>query len=352
IQGNVEMLLLEVPQAGVVREDLMEIKRAATRAASLTRQLLAFSRKQMLTPKVLDLNAAVRELERMLGRVIGEDVQLETRLNADAAAVRADPGQLEQVVLNLAVNARDAMPRGGVLRIETREVRLDETDAARYPYPVDPGHYVRLTVSDTGVGMSPEVLARVFEPFFTTKEPGRGTGLGLSTVYGIVKQSGGYVWAESEEGRGSSFRVYLPLVREEPDRPEPQPEPAPSARAGGVVLLVEDEEGVRSLSRRILERRGYTVLAASNAAEARALFSGNGSRVDLLLTDVVMPHESGRELAEALLPLQPDLRVVFMSGYTDDALIRHGVLEDRFRLLEKPFAPEGLARVVAEALET
>jgi two-component system, cell cycle sensor histidine kinase and response regulator CckA len=347
----VEMLLLEVPRAGAIRDDLMEIKRASTRAASLTRQLLAFSRKQMLAPKVLDLNAVVRELERMLGRVIGEDVQLVTVLHAEQAAVMADPGQLEQVVLNLAVNARDAMPRGGTLRIETREVQLSDADAERYPYRVDPGAYVRLTVRDTGVGMSPEVLARVFEPFFTTKEPGKGTGLGLSTVYGIVKQSGGYVWAESEEGRGSTFRVYLPRVNAEPERPEPHPEPALPERAGGVVLLVEDEEGVRSLSRRILERRGYTVLAARNAAEARQMFAGNGSRVDLLLTDVVMPHESGRELAEALLPLQPDLRVVFMSGYTDDALIRHGVLEDRFRLLEKPFAPEGLVRVVREAME-
>jgi two-component system cell cycle sensor histidine kinase/response regulator CckA len=350
IQGNVEMLMLEVPPGGAIRDDLMEIKRAATRAASLTRQLLAFSRKQMLAPKVLDVNGAVRELERMLGRVIGEDVQLVTALNADRATVMADPGQLEQVILNLAVNARDAMPRGGTLRIETREVQLTEKEAARYPYRVDPGAYVRLSVSDTGTGMPAEVLARVFEPFFTTKEQGKGTGLGLSTVYGIVKQSGGYVWAESEPGRGSTFRVYLPRVNAEPERPEPKPEPV-SEPCGGVVLLVEDEEGVRSLSRRVLERRGYTVLAARNAAEARQMFADNGSRVDLLLTDVVMPHESGRELAEALLPLQPDLRVVFMSGYTDDALIRHGVLEDRYRLLEKPFAPEGLARMVREALE-
>jgi two-component system cell cycle sensor histidine kinase/response regulator CckA len=350
IQGNVEMLMLEVPQAGAIRDDLLEIKRAATRAASLTRQLLAFSRKQMLAPKVLDVNAAVREMERMLGRVIGEDVQLVTVLSADSAAVLADPGQLEQVILNLAVNARDAMPRGGTLRIETREVQLTETEAQRYPYRVDPGAYVRLSVCDTGVGMPSDVLGRVFEPFFTTKEPGKGTGLGLSTVYGIVKQSGGYVWAESEEGRGSTFRVYLPRVNAEPERAEPRPEPV-AERGGGVVLLVEDEEGVRSLSRRVLERRGYTVLAARNAAEARQMFAANGNRVDLLLTDVVMPHESGRELAEALLPLQPDLRVVFMSGYTDDALIRHGVLEDRFRLLEKPFAPEGLARIVREALE-
>jgi PAS domain S-box-containing protein len=351
IQGNVEMLLLELPRAGAVRDDLMEIKRAATRAASLTRQLLAFSRKQMLAPKVLDVNAVVRELQRMLGRVIGEDVRLATSLRAVNAAVMADPGQLEQVVLNLAVNARDAMPRGGTLRIETREVLLSEAEAQRYPYRVEPGAYVRLTVSDTGVGMEPEVLRRVFEPFFTTREPGKGTGLGLSTVYGIVKQSGGYVWAESEPGRGSRFRVYLPRVCAEPERPEPQPEPAAVPQGGGVVLLVEDEEGVRSLSRRILERRGYTVLAARDAAEARQLFAGNGNRVDLLLTDVVMPHESGRELAEALLPLQPDLRVVFMSGYTDDALIRHGVLEDRFRLLEKPFAPDGLVQAVREALE-
>ncbi|HST61926.1 MAG TPA: PAS domain S-box protein [Longimicrobium sp.] len=351
IQGNVEMLMLEVPHAGAIRDDLMEIKRAATRAASLTRQLLAFSRKQMIAPKVLDVNAVVHELERMLVRVIGEDVQLETSLGAEHATVRADPGQLEQVVLNLAVNARDAMPRGGTLRIQTREVMLGEAEAQRYPYQVDPGEYVRLSVSDTGVGMSPEVLARVFEPFFTTKEPGKGTGLGLSTVYGIVKQSGGYVWADSEEGRGSTFRVYLPRVNAEPDRVEPQPQPEAAKRAEGVVLLVEDEEGVRSLSRRILERRGYTVLAARNGAQAREMFAGNGSHVDLLLTDVVMPHESGRELAEALLLLQPGLRVVFMSGYTDDALIRHGVLEDRFRLLEKPFAPEGLVRMVREALE-
>jgi two-component system, cell cycle sensor histidine kinase and response regulator CckA len=351
IQGNVEMLLLEVPQAGAIRDDLLEVKRAASRAASLTRQLLAFSRKQMLAPKVLDVNAVVRELERMLCRVIGEDVQLQTVLRAFRSTVMVDPGQLEQVVLNLAVNARDAMPRGGTLRIETREVQLTEAEAQRYPYHVDPGAYVRLTVTDTGVGMAPEVLARVFEPFFTTKDPGKGTGLGLSTVYGIVKQSGGYVWADSEPGRGSTFRVYLPRVNVPAEGAEPAGEPRAGEPRGGVVLLVEDEEGVRSLSRRILERRGYTVLAARNAVEARQLFERAGCRVDLLLTDVVMPQESGRELVEGLLPLQPDLRVVFMSGYTDDALIRHGVLEDRYRLLEKPFAPEGLVRVVREALE-
>ena len=351
IQGNVEMLLLEVPHGGAMRDDLMEIKRAATRAASLTRQLLAFSRKQMLAPKVLDLNAVVRELERMLARVIGEDVQLVTELGAVHASVLADPGQLEQVVLNLAVNARDAMPRGGTLRIGTREVVLSEADAEHYPYRVEPGAYVRLTVSDTGVGMSPEVLARVFEPFFTTKEPGKGTGLGLSTVYGIVKQSGGYVWADSEPGRGSLFRVYLPRVAAPAEPVEAPPAaPAEGRAGGGLVLLVEDEEGVRSLSRRILERRGYQVLAARNGADARRMFGECGGRVDLLLTDVVMPHESGRELAEALLLQQPDLRVVFMSGYTDDALIRHGVLEDRCRLLEKPFSPDGLNALVHETL--
>jgi len=354
IQGNVEMLLLEVP-AGTVRDDLMEIKRASTRAASLTRQLLAFSRKQMQAPKVLDVNQVVRELERMLGRVIGEDVQLETALDAPGAVVLADPGQLEQVVLNLAVNARDAMPRGGTLRIETSEVSLSDAEAECYPYHVAPGTYLRLTVSDTGVGMTQEILARVFEPFFTTKGPGKGTGLGLSTVYGIVKQSGGYIWASSEPGQGSTFRVYLPRVSGEPEGVETQPHPRSREGTGegskGVVLLVEDEEGVRNLSRRILQRSGYTVLAAHGAAEARQLFAGNGGRVDLLLTDVVMPFESGRELAEALRLLQPDLRVVFMSGYTDDALIRHGVLEDRVRLLEKPFEPDGLVRVVQQAMD-
>ncbi|MBW3654505.1 MAG: PAS domain S-box protein, partial [Gemmatimonadetes bacterium] len=351
IQGNAEMLLMEAPETGPLREDLMEIKRASIRAAGLTRQLLAFSRKQMLAPKVLDVNSSVREMERMLARLLGEDVTLVTRLEARASRVKADPGQLEQVIMNLAVNGRDALPRGGTLVIETADARLTEADSRRYPYSVVPGRYVQLTVSDEGVGMAPEVLARVFEPFFTTKEPGHGTGLGLSTVYGIVKQSGGYVWVESEPGRGTTFRVYLPAVDAEPDRPEPVVPVLDDGRRTATILLVEDEDAVRTLARKILERKGYEVLDACCRADARQVFEQAGRRIDLLMTDVVMPEGSGRELAEELLAISPGLRVVFMSGYTDDALIRHGVLESRFRLIQKPFAPDALTQAVREALE-
>jgi PAS domain S-box-containing protein len=352
IQGNAEMLLMEAPETGPLREDLMEIKRASIRAAGLTRQLLAFSRKQMLAPKVLDLNASVREMERMLGRLLGEDVPLVTRLNARASRVKADPGQLEQVIMNLAVNGRDALPRGGILVIETTDARLTEEDSRRYPYSVVPGPYVQLAVCDEGVGMPPEVLARVFEPFFTTKEPGHGTGLGLSTVYGIVKQSGGYVWVDSEPGRGTTFRVYLPAVDAEPDRLEPVLHVLDDGGPrSATILLVEDEDAVRTLARKILERKGYAVLDARCRADARQAFEQAGGRIDLLLTDVVMPEGSGRELAEELLAVSPGLRVVFMSGYTDDALIRHGVLESRFRLIQKPFTPDALWTAVGEALE-
>jgi two-component system cell cycle sensor histidine kinase/response regulator CckA len=350
IKGSAEMLLMDLPLGSVHREDATEIERAAGRAAELTRQLLAFSRKQVLVPTVLDLNAAVRDMERMLRRMIGEHVELVTELDPALARVTADPGQVEQMLMNLAVNARDAMPGGGRLTIATAGVELGAEEARRYPYRVQPGAYVRLTVSDTGTGMDEATLARIFEPFFTTKEKGRGTGLGLSTVYGIVKQSGGYVWADSRPGRGSTFTVYLPATAA-------QVEPAAPRLAGGEhapgrasVLLVEDEDAVRSLVRRILDRAGYRVVEASGPAQARTLFEEGGRRFDLLLTDVVMPGGSGRDLARDLAAARPGLAVLFMSGYTDDALFEQGMAATGGSLIEKPFDPEVLIRRVGEAV--
>jgi two-component system cell cycle sensor histidine kinase/response regulator CckA len=350
IKGSAEMLLMDLPVGSEQREDAAEIERAAARAAGLTRQLLAFSRKQMLVPTVLDMNAVVGDMERMLRRVVGEQVELRTELDPALDRATADPGQVEQMLMNLAVNARDAMPAGGRLTIATGNVELGADDARRYTYRVQPGSYVRLTVADTGTGMDEATLAHIFEPFFTTKEKGRGTGLGLSTVYGIVKQSGGYVWAESSPGQGAAFTVYLPATAEEPV-------PAAPAAAGGAhpsaratVLLVEDEDAVRSLVRRILDRAGYRVVEAPGPAEARRVFEESTERFDLLLTDMVMPGGTGRDLARDLTAVDPGLGVLFMSGYTDDALFEQGMGAAGGSLIEKPFDPEVLVRKVGEAV--
>ena len=333
------------------RPDVEEIQKAADRAAALTRQLLAFSRQQLLAPQVLDLNALVANLERMLQRVIGEDVELRTALAPALGAVRADPGQLERVIMNLVVNARDAMPQGGKLTIETADAELDRPYAQEH-LPVQPGRYVMLAVSDTGIGMDPAIKAHIFEPFFTTKEKGKGTGLGLATVYGIVKQSGGYIWVYSEPGRGTTFKIYLPRVEADAEPLAPRSEPPASLRGSETVLLVEDEEAVRNLTRKALEAYGYAVLAAADGQEALRLASEYDGAIHLLLTDVVMPNMSGRELAGHLASVREETKVLYVSGYTDNTIVHHGVLEPGIAFLQKPFTPEALVRKLREVLST
>ena len=331
------------------REAADEILKAAHRAAALTKQLLAFSRKQVLEPKVLDLNTVVADVEKMLKRLIGEDILLEILVSPDLHAVKADPGQIGQVIMNLAVNARDAMPNGGKLTIETVNTTLDEKDAGRYRYVV-PGQYVKLRVSDTGCGMDAETQSHVFEPFFTTKEKGKGTGLGLATVYGVVKQSGGYIWLQSDVGKGTQFEIFLPRVEGEIEKPQKASAPAKESRGGQTILVVEDEQALRKLTSSVLQDLGYTVLEAGDAAEALALVKQSKPAVDLLLTDVVMPGKSGRDLADELVPQIPGMKVLFMSGYTDGAIAAHRVLEPGLSLLRKPFSSEELTQTVARIL--
>ena len=350
IFGYTDLLTEELPEGSQARKDVAEIRKAGERAASLTRQLLAFSRQQVLQPIVLSVNALVADVETMLRRLIGADVELRTTLAPDAGNVRADPGQLEQVILNLAVNARDAMPTGGKLTIETQNVELGEM-YAEARQPVVPGAYVMLAVSDTGVGMDAKTQARIFEPFFTTKEAGKGTGLGLATVYGIVKQSGGYIWTYSEPGHGATFKVYLPQVEAPVEATVRPPEPGRTLGGTETVLLAEDDELLRPLARGLLEKLGYTVLDAGTAAAALALAHAHGGPIHLLLTDVVMPGESGRQLARRLGEVRPDMRVLYTSGYSDDAIVHHGMLEPGLNYLQKPFTPATLARSVREVLD-
>jgi PAS domain S-box-containing protein len=350
ILGSTQLLLQATAPGDARREDVEEIRNAGLRAAELTRQLLAFSRRQVLAPKVLELNAVVANMDKMLRRLIGEDVELATALRADAGAVNADPGQLEQVLLNLVVNARDAMPGGGRVLIETTRVLLrDELVERRHRLP--PGDYVCLAVTDSGAGMDEATQAHLFEPFFTTKEVGKGTGLGLATVYGIVKQSGGYIWVYSEPGRGTTVKVYLPRVPGGAEPPPPPPEPPALVGGHETVLLVEDAAPVRTLARRSLEACGYTVLDAADGPSAIALAARHGGEIAVLVTDVVMPGMSGRELAERLAPARPEMKVLYTSGYTDDAMVRQGVLNAGVAFLQKPFVPDSLARKVREVLD-
>ena len=351
IHGRCEILLKRFEQGTKPRQDLDLIQRTAHRAAALTKQLLAFSRQQVLQPRVLHLNAAVGESVSMLQRLIGEHITLTTAPNARRDRVKADPTQLEQILMNLAINARDAMPRGGRLTIETGDVDLDETFAREHP-GAGTGPHIRLAVSDDGVGMSAEIQGRIFEPFFTTKDKGRGTGLGLSMVYGIVKQHGGYIGVRSEEGHGTTFEIYLPCAPEMEDtRAEQGPERGAESRGSETILLVEDEGDVRELTREILEMAGYTVLEAARGDEALRLCRDSAKPIDLLLTDVVMPQMSGPELARHIAELRPGTKVVYMSGYTDDALGHHGVLDPEIVLLPKPFTPESLMQHLRLALD-
>jgi hypothetical protein len=350
ILGSSDFLLEDSSLDDQRRADVEDIRQGAQRAAALTRQLLAFSRQQVLAPRVLDLNALIADLEKMLRRLIGEDIQFRTALAPGVGAVRADPGQLEQVIMNLAVNARDAMPHGGKLTVETANADLDDAYAQAH-LPAVPGRYAMLAVSDTGTGMDTQVKAHIFEPFFTTKETGKGTGLGLATVYGIVKQSNGYIWVYTEPGQGTSFKIYLPRVAAAAEPPAPKPMTPASLNGSETILLAEDEESVRNLTRRILAAHGYTVLTAADGQEALRLADQHAGPIHLLLTDVVMPNMGGRQLAERVVSARPATKVLYLSGYTDDAIIHHGVLEPGIAFLQKPFTPQGLARKLREVLD-
>ncbi|MBL8978414.1 MAG: PAS domain S-box protein [Gemmatimonadetes bacterium] len=348
ILGTSELLLGGLALGSPEREDVEEIKRAATRAANLTRQLLAFSRRQVLQPRTIELDQLVQGVESLVRRLIGEHITLRTATVPGLWRVRADPGQLEQVIVNLCVNARDAMPTGGSLLLETANVLFP--GAAHGPEAIMPaGAYVLFTVTDSGTGMDPQTLRHIFEPFFTTKEPGRGTGLGLATVYGIVKQSDGFVFVDTEVGRGSRFRIYLPRVEGAAEPVEAPPDP-PTTRASGTILLVEDEAAVRRLARRVLEDVGYTVLEAADGPEALRLTERWEGDIDLVVTDVIMPGMSGQELSARLRASRPWLRIMYVSGYTDDTILQHGTLLPNTSFLQKPFTPGVLAQRVAEAM--
>jgi PAS domain S-box-containing protein len=349
ITGYGDLILSRLTESDPVRELVGEMVAAGNRAAGLTRQLLAFSRKTILEPRILDLKAVVADVDRMLRRLIGEDIHLSFLSDPDTGTVKADPGQIEQMLLNLTVNARDAMPQGGQLTIEVRNAHLDET-AVGGDGDVRPGPYVLLAVSDTGCGMPPAVLERIWEPFFTTKGEA-GTGLGLATVYGIVKRSGGHVTVSSIVGAGTTFRIYLPRLDQPATVERPQAAPAVPPRGEETVLLAEDEDAVRALVRHVLQGCGYTVLEGRDGAEALRVARRHQGPIALLVTDVVMPRLSGREVAERLTAMYPGLKVLFLSGYTDDAVMRHGIQEAEVHFLQKPFSPAALVRKVREVLE-
>jgi two-component system cell cycle sensor histidine kinase/response regulator CckA len=352
ISGYAEVLRDDLGPDDPRTADAVEITKASDRAASLTRQLLAFSRRQVLQPQVMDLNSVLMDVQPMLARLIGEDVRVRTRVAPDPVLVRADPGQITQVLMNLAVNARDAMPRGGTLSIETGSIRLDDAFTRTHP-GMRPGAHALLTVTDTGRGMDRETMANLFEPFFTTKEVGQGTGLGLATVYGIVKQSGGSIWAYSEPGRGTTFKIYLPAAASADDLTEPAELPPAPDRAvrTETILLVEDEEAVRAFVTRLLDRAGYRALVAATPDEADAIAGAHPGRIDLLVTDVVMPGRNGAELAAGLQVGRPGMRTLFMSGYTEDAIVHDGVLDAGVAFIGKPFAQSAFLAKVRDTLD-
>ncbi len=349
VLGHSEMIVADLRVDEPLRAEVEEIRLAAVRAAELTRQLLAFSRRQVLEMRPVDLTQSVGSMEKMLRRLLGASVSLTTLLATDLYTVRADPGQVEQVVMNLVVNARDGMPGGGKLTIETANVTIDD-EYARTHHDVRPGEYAMLAVTDTGIGMNEETLTRIFEPFFTTKEAANGTGLGLATVFGIIKQSAGHIWVYSEPGRGSTFKIYLPKASGPPDRRASQRPPVESIRGSETILLVEDDDQVRALARGILRRNGYVVLEAPNGGEAILICEQHTARIHLLLTDVVLPRMSGRQLAERLVAMRPEMKVLFMSGYTDDAVLLHGLLDSGVAYLQKPLTPASLTRKIHELL--
>jgi nitrogen-specific signal transduction histidine kinase/CheY-like chemotaxis protein len=344
--GFCELLLKDLPESSPQRQDVEEIHKAGVSAAGLTRQLLAFSRRQLVTPRLISLTEVVTDIRAMVQRLIGEDVNVVLNLQPHLAPIMADRAQVEQVIMNLAVNARDAMPSGGVLTLETANVTLD-ANYTRTHFGTSAGEYVMLSVSDTGTGMSSATQARLFEPFFTTKEVGKGTGLGMATVHGIVTSSGGHITVHSDVGVGTSFKAYFPKAREGDDAADLPTSATQHAPAKRTVLVVEDADALRELTRRMLELQGYSVQVAANAREAGLLFAANPD-IDLLLTDVVMPGLSGPELASILVARRPTLRVIYMSGYTDDAIVQHGVFKPGIALLNKPFTSDTLARKIHE----
>jgi PAS domain S-box-containing protein len=350
ITGRSQLLLLKLSPESPLRRDVELVEETAHRASALTRQLLAFSRKQMVQPRIVDLNEVVRGMETMLGRLIGEDINLATRLDSTAGCVRADPAQLEQMIVNLAVNARDAMPLGGRLTLETRYVQLDE-GFARQHVGLRPGPHVRLTVRDTGVGMDGLIKAHLFEPFFTTKGPGKGTGLGLATVYGIVTQSGGAIRVESEPGQGATFTIELPRVDAPADLTGAPAAQGAAPHGSETVLLVEDEAEVRGLARDILRQQGYTVLESADGDDALRIGREHAGPIHLLVTDVVMPQMGGRELADRLRAGRRETKVLYVSGYTDDAILHQGVSQTGTAFLPKPFTAAALAHKVRQVLD-
>jgi PAS domain S-box-containing protein len=352
ITGYSELLDSRLNQGDSLRQDVEQIRKAGEQAAALTGQLLAFSRKQVLQPRVLDLNTVVGNMDQMLRPIIGEDIDLVIALDQKLGPVKADPGQMEQVIMNLVINARDAMPRGGKLTIETANAELDES-YTRLHVDVKPGIYVMLAVSDTGDGMAEETRAHIFEPFYTTKEQGQGTGLGLATVHGIVNQSDGHIWVYSEPSHGTTFKIFLPEIETGKQIHRPPEKSAGSARGFESILLVEDENMVRDLAHRILLDDGYTVLVTRHGAEALQICEQHSGPIHLLVTDVVMPGGlSGRELADRLKSLRPEMKVLYMSGYPDKAIVHHGVLDPGIAFLDKPFTPTALTQKVREVLDT
>ncbi len=349
ILGYSEALLAKLGPGPAMRTELLEIQRAGERAAGLTRQLLAFSRQQVLEPVVLDLNEVLKEVHSLLARTLGEDVEIRMKLDPGLGRVRADRGQIGQVVMNLAVNSRDAMPAGGRVTIETENVEIGPEFGGGH-LALKPGPYAMMAVSDTGIGMAPEVQSRVFEPFFTTKEQGKGTGLGLATVFGIVKQSGGSIWLYSEVGKGTTIKIYLPLVEDALEARSTPSEPR-IHRGAETILLAEDEDQVRQIAGLILREAGYRVLEARTPGEALEIVGSHSGSIDLLLTDVVMPKLNGRQLAERIQPLRPRMKVLFMSGYTDDVVLQHGILDSAMAFIQKPFTPDSLTRRVRQVLD-
>ena len=351
ILGYTQLVTDGIPRDSRLSDSTAQIKSAAERAAGITRQLLAFSRKQVLSPRVINLNDVVLNIDSLLRRLIGEDIEVFTVPANDLGSVKADAGQIEQVIMNLALNSRDAMPNGGKLTLETSNAILDDT-YTRQHQPVEPGRYVMLAVSDTGTGMSPETLTRIFEPFYTTKEVGKGTGLGLSMVYGIVKQSGGYVWVYSEPNQGTTFKIYLPRVDQPVEGMAADKQPVTVMRGTETILLVEDDPQLRQLSSSVLAHCGYNVLVASTPEEGLAICKANHNDIRLLVTDVVMPRMNGRQLAERVSVMRPKIRVLYISGYTDNAIVHYGVLDTGLWFLPKPFTLSSLVAKVREVLDS